>query len=518
MNPTRTARLPAALLLPTLLLAVLLPALLWTGTARAADPNRPTRAEVYQALGLEHQPADYVILVDTSPSMTQQGRYETVRQTLQTFLSGLTGADHVALYTFDTTVIARYIGAAGDPVGILSRLPAAPGPNGDTDIGAALNAALGELERGDALPIASVVLMTDGENAPAAGSAYPVATTAAWTAALHARAAKLAGHTDLVGYALPLATGATGAQLLSQVVTDTRELVPGSIQDLGSYLQRAGDDTRLRQARAVLAPDLGQGVTVSWSGPQTLDLGTGEATGTLSFTSRAARLPLSVDSIAVSVAGRPFTVSGLPSSLILSPKSTQDIPVRITGRLDGGPLTPRHVEHAGVALKVTGTVGSPWQPALAPDLPLDIPPTLRPAELPVGVSGQVGSAATLPLLIGVPLLVLLVLVLAWVRVYRPALDGVLLIEPAFGEQIPEHVPLTGRRVRLRPALGGAGRVRGRRRVSERGARIDLRIRYSPDGSQARASSVTCAPGSRVVAAGTAFVYRPASTEPPGRPS
>ncbi|MEU8516159.1 vWA domain-containing protein [Kitasatospora sp. NPDC048722] len=518
MNPTRTARPTAALLLPFLLLAILLSALLRPAVAHAADPNRPTRAEVYQALGLEHQPADYVVLVDTSPSMTQQGRYGTVRQTLQTFLSGLTGADHVALYTFDTTVVARYIGAATDPAGILSRLPAAPSANGDTDIGAALDAALGELERSDALPIASVVLMTDGENAPAAGSAYPVATTSSWTAALHTRAAKLAGHTDLVGYALPLATGATGAELLRQVVTDTRELVPGSIQDLGSYLQRAGDDTRLRQARAMLAPDLGQGVTVSWSGPETLDLGKGEATGTISFTSHATRLPLSVDGIAVSVAGHPFEVSGLPSSLILSPRSTQDIPVRITGRFDGGLLTPQHVEHASATVKVTGTVGSPWQPALAPDLQLDVPPALRPAELPVGVSGQVGSAATLPLMIGLPLLVLLVLALAWLRVYRPALNGVLLIEPAFGEQIPEHVPLTGRRVQLRPALGGAGRVRGRRRVSERGARIDLRIRYSPDGSQARASSVTCAPGSRVVAAGTAFVYQPVPADPPGRPS
>ncbi|MGW2248889.1 vWA domain-containing protein [Kitasatospora sp. NPDC001660] len=513
MKPTRTARLLAALLLTLLPLALLRP-----GAAHAADPSRPTRAEVYQALGLEHQPADYVVLVDTSPSMTQQGRYETVRQTLQTFLAGLTSTDHVALYTFDNTVVTRYIGAAGDPAGILSRLPAAPGPNGDTDIGAALDAALGELERSDALPIASVVLMTDGENAPGAGTAYPVAATATWTAALHARAAKLAGHTDLVGYALPLATGATGAQLLRQVVTDTRELVPGSIQDLGSYLQRAGDDTRLRQARAMLAPDLGQGVTVSWSGPDTIDLGKGEATGTLSFTSRTARLPLSVDGIGVTVPGGRIRVSGLPSSVLLSPGSTQSFPVRITGSFESGLLTPQHVEHGTAALEVTATVGSPWQPVLGPDLQLNIPPTVQPADLQVKLSGQVGSAATLPLLVGLPVLVLLVLVLAWLRVYRPALNGVLLVEPAFGEQIPEHVPLTGRRVQLRPALGGAGLVRGRRRIGERGSRIDLRIHFSPDGSQARASSVTCAPGSRVVAAGTAFVYQPAPTDPPGRPS
>ncbi|MEV7028289.1 vWA domain-containing protein, partial [Kitasatospora sp. NPDC093558] len=423
------------------LLAVLLLVLLWPGAAHAADPGRPTRAEVYQALGLDHQPADYVVLVDTSPSMTQQGRYGTVRQTLQTFLSGLTSADHVALYTFDTTVVAHYIGTAGDPAGILSHLPAVPSANGDTDIGAALNAALGELERSDALPIASVVLMTDGENAPAAGTAYPVAATAAWTAALHARAAKLAGHTDLVGYALPLATGATGSQLLRQVVADTRELVPGSIQDLGAYLQRAGDDIRLRQARRLLAPDVGQGVTVAWSGPDTIDLSTGEATGTLSFASHTARLPLSVDGVGVSVPGGRIQVSGLPSTVLLSPGSTQSFPVRVTGGFDGGLLTPQHVRHETAGLEVTGTVGSPWQPVLGSDVQLNTPPKVQPAVLQVALSGRVGSAAALPLLVGVPVLVLLVLVVAWLRVYRPALNGVLLIEPAFGEQIPEHVPL-----------------------------------------------------------------------------
>ncbi|MER7753321.1 vWA domain-containing protein [Kitasatospora sp. NPDC097643] len=411
---------PLALLLSLLLLALLPPtaapaatpataAAATPATTPAAASTGPTRGEIYQALGLQHQPADYVVLVDTSPSMAQQGRYETVRQTLRTFLAGLTPADHVALYTFDTTVVARYIGAAGDPAAVLARLPGTVGPNGDTDIGAALNAALAELERGDALPIASVVLMTDGENAPAAGTSYPVATTNAWTAALHERAAKLAGHTDLVGYTLPLATGATGAQLLRRVVSDTRELVPGSIQDLGAYLQRAGDDTRLRQARRMLVKDQGQGVEASWTGPDELDLAHGDAAGTITFTSRTAYLPLTVDGLGVSVSGGGFQVSGLPGSLALEPGKAVPVPVRISGGFDDGPLTPRHVEHASAVLHLTGTVGSPWQPALAPDLQLGVPGTLTHPDLPVRISAPVGSAAALPLLIGVPLLVLLVL-------------------------------------------------------------------------------------------------------------
>ncbi|MFJ9608972.1 VWA domain-containing protein [Kitasatospora sp. NPDC101176] len=508
---------------PLALLAALLLALLPALGARAdAAGGNPTRGEIYRSLGLQHQPADHIVLVDTSPSMAQQGRYETVRQTLRTFLSGLTSADHVALYTFDSTVVPRYIGAADDPAAILARLPAAPPAKGDTDIGAALDAALAELERGDALPVASVVLMTDGENAPPTGTRYPTAGTTAWTAALHERAAKLAGRTDLVGYALPLATGATGAGLLRQVVTDTRELVPGSIQDLGAYLQRAGDDTRLRQARAILAADLGQGVDAAWTGPDTLDLTHGEVAGAITFTSRTGHLPLTVEGLGATVSGGRFRVSGLPTSLALEPGAGTTVPVRIGGGFDDGPLTPRHVAHADAVLHLTGAVGSPWQPALAPDLPLKVPAALLHPDLPVRVSAQVGSAAALPLTVGVPLLVLLLLGLAWRRVHRPPLDGVLLVEPAFGGRIPERIALSGRRVRLRPAVGGSGLVRGRRRRTGLGSRIDLRIRYTPDGDPARAGTVTCAPDGRVVVAGTAFLYRrngsqgpTAVTEPAG---
>ncbi|MEY9947678.1 hypothetical protein [Kitasatospora sp. GAS1066B] len=115
-------------------------------------------------------------------------------------------------------------------------------------------------------------------------------------------------------------------------------------------------------------------------------------------------------------------------------------------------------------------------------------------------------ALALGALVGVLLLVLVLVAFGWLCAERPALGGQLFVEPAFGGQAPECVLLTGRSVLLSPRLGGAGRVHGRRRWVGGRFEVSLRIRYSPDGSAARASAVTCAPGSRVVVGGTAFRY------------
>lgn len=280
----RVARVGAALVT-----AVLLAAPPAAARATTTDPA-PSRSEVYQALGLNDQPADYVVLVDTSGSMNQDGRYDTVRSTLGSFLNGMSPKDHVALFTFDSRPQPRYIGSAGDSAAITARLPAAPDPAGDTDIGAALDAALTELERDQASAVASVVLLTDGEHHPVAGSGYPDSTGPAWTA-LRGRAQALAGRTELAGYALPLGNGATGAGLLGDVVKNTTVLRPESIQDLGSYLARAGERTQTRKAQLLLAGDVGQGVTAEWQDAGRSDLTDGSATAKLTLRSTSRHVP-----------------------------------------------------------------------------------------------------------------------------------------------------------------------------------------------------------------------------------
>ncbi|MFD7825995.1 hypothetical protein ACFV6I_00785, partial [Kitasatospora sp. NPDC059803] len=70
----------------------------------------------------------------------------------------------------------------------------------------------------------------------------------------------------------------------------------------------------------------------------------------------------------------------------------------------------------------------------------------------------------------------------------------------------QGVPHTAPSAALRPPAGGVGGGNGRRRLTGGRLRLSVRIRYSPDGSPARASVATCAPGSRVVVGGTAFSY------------
>lgn len=477
--------------------------------ARAAPAGTAwSRAQIYQALGVDNQPADYVILVDTSGSMQQNGRYDTVRSSLLPFLRGMSPNDHVALFTFDSRPQPRYIGSAANPEAIVSDLPAGPNPSGDTDIGAALDAGLSELERDNASAVASVVLLTDGEQHPPAGSRYPQSTGPAWTA-LHDRAQAIAKRTVLAGYALPLGDGASGADLLGTVVQDTTVLRPGSIQDLGSYLARAGEATRVRKTRLLLAGDAGKGVTAAWSSGR-LDLTSGSATGRLTLRSTTSHLPLTVTGVTAALDDPPVALSGLPAQLTLRPGQARTFTVRLSGRLSPGPLPYRRLLRTDATVRVSGQVASPWQPALAPDVPLKVPPGIQVTQAEAPLQAEVGSSAFLPAVLGGAAAAALAVWLWWRRSRRPLLSGTLLLVPVYAEQPPEPAELRGRRVALRPqSVGGRGRVHGRRRVADGRPRVDLLIRYTPDGSTARQSDVVCGPGGEVVVGGVRFTHLPA---------
>lgn len=494
-------------------LAAVLLALL-PGPARAAGSAptpTPTLAQIYRSLGLDQEPADYVILVDTSGSMAQQGLYASVRSTLGSFLHGLSPSDSVALFTFDSRTTPRYIGPARDEAKILSELPTAPTPGGSTDIGAALDAALSRLERPGAAQVASVVLLTDGQQDPPAGSAYPKATGPGWNA-LHQRAEKVAKGTDLSGYALPLRDGATGADLLGTVVPDTTVLKSSGIQDLRGYLQQAADRILARKAAVLLGPDVGRGVTATWSGPGQLDLTHGSAAGSLTLSSTDRHVPLTVSGLGASLDGSRGTLTGLPGTVTLGPGQSRTFDVRVSDRLGAGLLPVRHTAGAEAGLRVVGQVTSSWSGPLSARTDLRVPPTVRVTAATVRLRATVGNPWLLPVAGGVLLLVLLLLWLRWVYTHRPRLRGELLIGPAFGDQLPERIDLSGRGMRLqRLSVGGRGRVRGRRRARRDDRRVDLLIRYTPDGTSARESNATCAPSSVVVINGVRFSYH-------GRPS
>ncbi|MFC0602485.1 vWA domain-containing protein [Streptomyces palmae] len=502
----RRGRRLAARCRGALLAVALLSVSLLAGSAAHADAG-PSRAEIYQALGLSDQPADYVVLVDTSGSMADDGRYSTVRSTLRSFLDGLSPRDHIALITFDSRPEPRYIGPAENADRIISRLPKAPDPRGETDIGAALDSALRELERGDAAEIASVVLLTDGEHHPPRGSGYPKSSGAPWNA-LRQRAHAIDQRAELAGYALPLGSGASGAELLGDVVDDTTVLRPDSIQDLDAYLERAGDGTRARKARLLLADDIGKGITASWTERGRRDVTDGSATASVTLRSTSRHTPLTVTGLRVSADGTPLRLSGLPTRLTLAPGTSKTYSVRLRGTLPAGGVPYRHAEETDATLRVSGRVTSAWQRALAPDVRLKVPERVRVTGAALPLRATVGSAVLLPAAGAGLAAVLVAAWLWWRRVHRPPLRGELLVVPAFGGELPERIALSGRRASLRPRSGGRGTVHGRRRRTDRGPRVDLLIRYTPDGSADRQSDATCVPGRQAVVNGMSFTYLP----------
>ncbi|GAA2385617.1 vWA domain-containing protein [Dactylosporangium salmoneum] len=414
------------------------------GLARPAAAA-PGRDEIFGLLEVDRVPADYVVLVDTSGSMATNNLYGNVKSTLRTFVAGLTRTDHVAVYTFDNTPTARYIGPGGDPDRIIGALPDAPSQN-STDIGAAIARALGELERGDAAPVATVVLITDGAHEPPAGSPYPTADGPPWEA-LTARAGKLKAG-SVHGYALPLTrTGTTGAKLLGNVFKDTDTLDPNQIADMGEYLDRSKQHTRLEKARLALAGDIGKGVTATWTAPARADLGAGDAAVKLTLRSDAAKMPLTVTGLAVRADGGPALTGDVPDRVELRPGESKSFDLRLHWAPGAGPV-PYHRERSATAtLSLQGSVASDWAAPLAPDIELNVP--TAPAVQPVRVEGtaSVGTWIVQGVAAGL-VLILLVALGVLVATRRPKQFGTLVALDTTTGLEQARFELSGRKSRL----------------------------------------------------------------------
>ncbi|MFL6128524.1 MAG: VWA domain-containing protein, partial [Mycobacteriales bacterium] len=269
--------------------------------AAAALVQDPSVAQVVARLRVDQTPADYVVLVDVSSSMTDSGLYPQVQAALQPFLDALDPVDHLSLITFDTVPDLRFSGTVGErPDRSLAQLPRDAVGEG-TDIGTALEAALAELERPDAYEIGALILLTDGKIA-APGSRYAELASPAWSA-LAARAARRAGHRAISSYAVGLG-GGTDAGAVHRVLPNTI-VVSLPAGQVTPYLVRVKDQLRLTKARELLRPDLGNAVTARWSGSlDRIDLNNGgTATAELTLTSTFQHLPVTVSGLRVVATG-----------------------------------------------------------------------------------------------------------------------------------------------------------------------------------------------------------------------
>jgi hypothetical protein len=517
----------------TLIVALVLLALApLTGRAAARQPaaGQPaaTPEQVLRALGTDKVDADYVVMVDTSASMQQSHLYPQVKRTLSGFLRAMSPTDHLSLITFDEVPAIRYskaVGASADEA--IAQLPK-EATGGSTDIGSAIELALDELERPHAAPVASVLMVTDGKHEPPTGSRYPSLDSPAWRL-LKARGQRLQAR-QVSAFAVALG-GRTDARLLERAFATTRVLALPARQ-VGPYLDRLKQSTRIAKARGVIQPDLGAEVQVRWpASVSTLDLGRGAADLELTLHSTSRYLPLLVSDPSIEVSGLSMRTERLPARIELAPGQTRTIPLHLSWSPPGGLHVPRRPEVRAGTLGLRARLDSPWSAVISNPLGMRLEPKLSGASTAYRGTAEVGlsyQAVALPLAL---LLLLLAGAVLWWAERHPKLSGVLGAQDDLGLDLG-RAALRGRRLGLGAgagsslALQGDGTVRGRWTRGGRGPKRELAlwITYSRDGTPSRRGEAACPAGSSIIVSGVRFTYlaepvaaSPAATVPPPTP-
>lgn len=424
--------------------------------------------DVVSALGLVSEPADYVVLVDTSGSMNAGGRYTKVRTELGKLVAGLDSDDRVSLFTFDTKVTPRFRGVVGKkPTAVLAKLPRkASGKH--TDIGAAIAAGLTELEKADTHRLAALILITDGK-VDAPGSTYANSRSAAWKA-LQGRAAALGTNHQVAAYAVAL-QASTDAGLLKQAFPQASEV--GASQVGARFAQVGGDLVRLQAAQA-LKDELAHPISVVWSGELGRALSDGVAVDAkLSLTSPYPHVPVELSDVrAVASDGLTVNLSGLPASIELDPNQSVTLPVRVTVTGSAG-----WSSRVGLA----ATVSSPWRGVLTDKLGVEFAPRIE-GTAPVPAAPIKLPPALLPTLATVAAVVAALGLVFWLvrLVLVPPMSGLLTIR--LGDRELADIPLRGRRMKVSaPEIatelhGLVGTVAGRR-VPGGGSAVVVDLRF-----------------------------------------
>lgn len=462
----------------------------------AAEP--PTPDEVYRQLDVDDVSANYVVLIDTSLSMRAGNLYAGVRESLRQFFAALAPDDTLTLVSVADGARLIWEGKAGSaPDDIAAKLP--PSPTGRfTDLGAGIATAVDALEARPNEPIASVVLLTDGQHDPPPGSAFPFTEGFAWQQ-LARRAARL--KQQITPYAIQL-RGVNGAATLKRVFPNAQVVNPRAIDQLTAQLAEPKAAVKAAKARNILADDLRPAVVVEW--PASLDA----ANISVRLRSTSKHLPLEVSNLVVHTDSPGLRVEAPPGPFLLVPGTSTVVTVAV--HWDALPLSWHPVEtvHRPYQLRLHGTVSSPWSPVLAADIGITVNPALTGTEASGVAMDQRGSLSWWLTAAGVLIaLLLLGIRLRWLRLH-PVPGGTLVATPLDDSQAGGSIPLRGRRVAIRASslgISGTGSVSGRRH----GIRSEqvLSIAYSRDGSAAGRTVDECPAGGTVDMHGVRFEWR-----------
>lgn len=470
----------------------------------AAQEAVVTRSTVFEVLKVDDLSADYVILVDTSGSM-KGAKYAQTKQALTTFLGAISPNDHISLVTFDVAPAIRYSGLAGSSNAAAAQLPA-EATGRMTDIGAAIETALDELERPDAADVATVILLTDGVHEPPSGSSYPGIAGSAWDS-LRERAAS---HPERVIRAYSLGLEEKTDAALLKTVFASAAVVALPTDQLAPYFERVKEQTRIAKAQRILQGDLAGTVQVRFPPESSFDMADGTGSLQVEVTSLLQHVPVILDGLSVSVGGTSLSATVVPSgSIALAPGETKTIEVA----LEWSPPMDFRIGREEVVesgqTTMTASLTSPWDAVLKDDFGLDFAPMIAVEGGTVSATGWTGMAyTTVALLAGIVLLALAVVAYV-LNARRPRLRGGLRVAAPGSASV--EIALGGHRVDLarasKGALVGAGSVVGKRikRKGKRGSEVQLIVRYAKDGRTYRTGSLDW--GRTTVVDGTTFVHR-----------
>ncbi len=368
----------------TLILAPFLAlALLVSAPAASAAPRQVSLAQVFATLSITAQPSDYIVIVDTSASMVDQGRYQLVKSGLSRMAKALRPDDRVAVITFDTgPTVRRPLSSVGSkPDAIASSLPGTPNGQG-TDIGSALNAALNLMQGTSLRSRVAVLLFTDGKIDTPPTSPYATASSPGW-AGLHERAATLQKTHDIAPLAIAL-TSNTDAAVLKQVFANVTD-VPAT--NLGNYLAQVSTTVMKASATRRIQPAISEPVTASLSGLTSAPSPEPVAV-TISIHNADPLVPVQVTGLGLAAdPARALVVSDAPASVDVAAGATTTVKVKVkaTDTLQPGTKT---------TYRVTGSVTSPWQNVIVHDLGLTWNPTL--ATTKVSFTEPAATASSAP--------------------------------------------------------------------------------------------------------------------------
>lgn len=322
---------------PAVMILLLLTLGLMAPPAANATDTPSTLNDLVAAYAVGEVPADLLVVVDTSSSMSKDGNprpWPGVARGYDSLVDAVGPADRLGLITFDSSAAIRLdpmvLKSAKDRRIARNQLPKrADGRS--TDIGAALESAVGRLSRGGAAEIQTLVFITDGKHQPPGNSNYPTTSGPSWDG-LQKKARRLAeshrGQLNVYGWETG-GNGDTDVALVKSVLPDAQILAIPSSQ-ISGFLASLATDAQRARVRPAIKQDLSQPITSELIAPKALSA---DMQATLRLTNLRKGLPTEVDLRGITVTegdstSVPATLQ--PQTLTLNPGQSQDVPVTLS--------------------------------------------------------------------------------------------------------------------------------------------------------------------------------------------